>query len=78
MIVGKWNYKTRKYDPYEIPADWHTPLLSDDMGEEINCASCGKLVKFGDCYTSKVIHGKMGFGYFVCEDCYEIEWKESC
>lgn len=75
MIVGKWNYKTRDYDPYKIPDDWHTPLYSDDMDEEVNCCQCGRKIKFGDAYTSKEIHSGMGFGYPVCEECYELEWE---
>jgi hypothetical protein len=75
MVVGKWNYEARDYDPYTIPDDWHTPLLSNDMDEVINCASCGKRVRFGECYTSKVIHAKLGFGYSVCSECHDKEWN---
>ena len=38
-------------------------------------AQCGKELKYGDTYTSLEIHTAMGFGYGVCEDCYEFEWK---
>ena len=73
MIVGKWNYETRDYDPYRIPEDWHTPLYSDDMDEKVNCCQCGEIVRFGDTYTSQEIHNRLGFGFNVCEDCHERE-----
>lgn len=76
MIVGKWNYEKDDYEPYKIPDDWHTPMYSDDMDEIVNCASCGCQIKFGETYTSKVIHGRLGFGFPVCEDCYIAEWEE--
>lgn len=37
------------------------------------CPNCGKKVTFGSCYTSKEIHTPHGFGYAVCENCYNIE-----
>lgn len=46
------------------------------MDEVVNCARCGKKIKYGDCYTSKQIHNDFGFGYAVCPECYEKEWKE--
>ena len=72
--VQKWNWKERKYYPYEIPDDWNCPLYTDDMHETINCASCGKPLKYGDCFTSREIHSSLGMGYPVCEDCYEMEF----
>ena len=32
-----------------------------------------KYEDYGDTYTSLEIHTAMGFGYGVCEDCYEFE-----
>lgn len=72
----KWNPRTRSYSPYNIPADWNTPIYSTDMSEVINCAQCGKKITYGDSYTSKQVHTDIGFGYPVCRDCYEKEWKE--
>lgn len=70
--VGKWNFQTHEYDPYELPAG-NVPLLAD-LDEHVNCANCGKDLVFGDCYTSRRIHNKYGLGYPVCEDCYSEEW----
>ena len=50
-------------------------LANDDLEEIVNCAQCGKELKYGDCYTSLEIHTDMGMGFAVCEDCYEEEWQ---
>ena len=73
MILRKWNYETREYDPYEVPEKWNVKTYSDDMDEVVNCAQCGKGCLFGDCFTSMEIHTKAGFGYAVCGACYKRE-----
>ena len=75
MILQKWNWDKREYEDYEVPKDWVCKCYSDDMSEIVNCPHCGKQIRFGDCYTSMEIHTKSGFGYSVCENCYENEWK---
>lgn len=45
------------------------------MSNKVNCAQCGREIKFGDSYTSKEIHTFSGFGYSVCEECYDKEWE---
>ena len=75
MILQKWNYKKHKYEDYEIPDEWNVKTYGNDMEEIINCCQCGKKLKFGDSYTSLEVHTEIGFGYSVCEDCYEKEWK---
>ena len=45
------------------------------MDKIVNCANCGKELKFGECYTSKTIHTEIGMGYGVCEECYDKEEK---
>lgn len=70
MLLRKWNYKKRQYDPYEVPDSWNVKTYTSNMDEIVNCPHCGKEVKFGDCYTSHEIHTQYGFGYGVCEDCY--------
>lgn len=72
MNIGKWNYKTRSYDPYELPRG-NVQLLHDDMDAAINCASCGQPLIFGDSYTSQEIHTGVGLGFPVCFSCYESE-----
>lgn len=75
MLLNKWNYQTHSYDPMQIPNDWNCKTYSDDMDEIINCPHCGKQIKFGDGYTSLEIHTHIGFGYIVCEECYNKEWE---
>ena len=75
MELRKWNYKTHEYDPIEVPDEWNIPLYTDDMEEIVNCPHCGKELPYGETYTSKEIHNWVGFGYGVCEECYEEEWK---
>lgn len=75
MILNKWNYKTHEYNNYVVPDDWNVKTYSRDMNEKINCAQCGRKIKIGDSYTSLEIHTNIGFGYGVCEKCYEKEWK---
>lgn len=76
MNIQKWNPKKHVYESYEPNPEWKLILLSDDMDELVNCAQCGKKIKFGDSYTSKQIHNPIGLGYPVCESCYEVELKK--
>ena len=62
MKLQKWNYKTHTYDEYNVPDEWNVKTYSTNMEQEINCAECGKKVKYGDCYTSLEVHTEMGFG----------------
>ena len=73
-LLKKWNFRTKKYDSYKTPAK-RLGLHSNDMEELIDCADCGKEIKYGDGYTSRAIHTELGFGYTVCEDCYDRELK---
>jgi hypothetical protein len=73
--VRKWNPEKQAYEPY-IPPIGYTTLYEDDMNRLINCASCGKLIEFGEGYTSLLIHNHCGMGYSVCENCHEAELQE--
>ena len=75
MILNKWNYDIHDYEPYEVPDDWNCKTYSADMDEVVNCPHCGNKILFGQSYTSMEIHSKVGFGYAVCEQCYEKEWN---
>lgn len=74
MILQKWNYEKREYEDYEVPKDWFCKYYCASMIETVNCAHCGKVILFGDSYTSMEIHTKAGWGYAVCSDCYADEW----
>lgn len=73
MKVQKFNRKTHQYEDYELPAGAKT--YSENMDEIIPCAGCGKQIKVNDGYTSLEIHTNAGFGYIVCETCYQHELK---
>lgn len=73
MNINKWNYKKHIYERQQIPDGWNCKSYSNDMDEIINCPHCGKKIKVGDSYTSLEFHTEMGFGYMVCEACYEEE-----
>lgn len=75
MILNKWNCKKHEYENYKVPDEWNIKTYGNSMDEIINCCKCGKKIKFGDSYTSLEVHTEMGFGYSVCEKCYEREWK---
>lgn len=74
MILQKWDYKEHNYKDYRVPDEWNVKTYGNGMEEIINCAQCGKKLKFGDSYTSLEVHTEMGFGYSVCEKCYQKEW----
>lgn len=57
-----------KYIPYELPEG--ASSYEQKMGKIVSCCSCGKKVRYGECYTSRQIHTEAGFGYAECEDCY--------
>ncbi len=71
--LNKWNYQKHQYEPYNIPDNWNCTTYCDDMDEIVNCPHCGKKIKYGDSYTSLEIHTDIGFGYAVCEKCYDLE-----
>lgn len=74
-VYHKWNYITHEYDDYLVPDDKILKTYSNDMGEKVNCCQCLKEMRFGDGYTSMEVHTNMGFGYCVCEDCYDKEMQ---
>lgn len=74
IYVNKWDFKTHKYKKVEKPYG-NCKTYSNDMDEIVNCISCGKLIKFGETFTSRQWHTNIGFGYGVCELCYQKEWE---
>lgn len=76
MKLQKWNYDTRKYEDYEVPDEWYVPIIAE-LYDMVNCASCGKLIKYGNSFTSLEIHeNKVGsLGYAVCDTCFNQEWE---
>jgi len=74
ILLQKWNYETNKYEPFESPAN-DTFIWTSALDQPVDCANCGTTHRFGDMYTSRTIHTDTGFGYPVCEVCYEAETR---
>lgn len=74
MKAQKWNFKKKEYESYTLPKG--AVLISYNMDEVINCASCGGELFYGAGFTSKLIHTKNGLGFTVCEKCIEKEYKQ--
>ena len=72
--MKKYNYELHKYENYEVPKNWFCKSFCDNLDELVNCAKCGKELKCGDAYTSKIIQNDFGFGYMICEKCANKEW----
>lgn len=70
----KWSFEKHKYEPCQISENASLPR--ENFEDLVDCAECGKQIKFGDSYTSLRIQTSIGLGYAVCEDCYEKEWEE--
>lgn len=76
-IAHKWNFETEEYEFYRLPDNCPiiVNLSEEGLNREINCASCAEPSIFARCYTSRQIHNSNGFGYPVCEECYQKEWE---
>ena len=74
-VLRKWNPAIHKYEPYEIPDDWHPSTFELDMSNIVTCPQCGIEISYGATYTSQEIHTEFGFGYGVCPDCHQEEMK---
>lgn len=75
MKLRKWNDDAHKYEAFEVPDDRQVALYADDMDKFIQCANCGRIIKYKDSYTSRTIHTEIGLGYAVCRDCYREECR---
>lgn len=78
MTLNRWNWKTREYEPYEVPDGRRVAVYVPSMATVVDCASCGTSKPYGEMYTSREIHTPMGIGYSVCEECYEAECERRC
>lgn len=74
--IRKYNIRTREYEKVNVPADYKLLLYSENMDEPCNCANCGATILYGDAYTSRIYHNEHGFGYSVCEECHEEEFRD--
>lgn len=75
MILDRWNYKARAYEPYEVPDTRKVAIYCEDLNALIDCAICGQTITYGESYTSLALHTEFGIGYCVCGKCHEEEIK---
>jgi hypothetical protein len=71
MKAQKWNVRTRKYEPYDLPVG--VIMYTRNLNAITSCAQCGYQSVFGNCFTSMEVHDPNGLGYPVCEECYRKE-----
>lgn len=71
----RWDYLDHCYYRVTKPANWKCSIYEVDLDTIVNCIECGKKIKFGDSFTSMEYHTEIGFGYAVCEHCYNKEWE---
>ncbi len=74
-LIGKWNWKRKKYEEHMIQDNWEIAFYKENMDEVVNCCQCGAAVKYGKTYTSLEVHNHIGLGFAVCEKCYIEEWN---
>lgn len=73
QTLYKWDYETHSYKEFLIDDDWKCAIYAG-INDIINCPHCGKELVVGKGYTSLEIHEQQfGFGYVVCESCYNKE-----
>lgn len=70
MMLQRWSESEHRYMPYAVPDDWYVSTYEEDMSTPVNCCQCGRVLPFGECYTSYQVHTTVGMGYAVCGDCY--------
>lgn len=74
MRAQRWDLEHSRYIGVEIPDACST--YRADFDAPVTCPNCGGTVRFGDTYTSRRWHDRMGFGYGVCGKCHELEVLE--
>ena len=75
--MKKRNFQTHRFEDYTVQEDWKVSMYEKDAEKQINCAECGKPIKFCESFTSRRIYDDMGmFGYAVCYDCHISGLKE--
>lgn len=72
--VAKWSPLIKKYIPYMVHND--ASFFEEDMDKIVKCAECNRDIEYGDCFSSRLIHTRMGYGYAVCPKCHEEEIRE--
>ena len=76
-MLKKLNFETGEYEDYTVPTNWNITVSENDFNKKVQCASCGKKIKFGNAFPSKrIFSSTMDFSYAVCKDCAVKEHSE--
>lgn len=70
----KWDFEKRKYETVEISDNCST--FEFGLERKVECPGCGKMITYGEKYTSRQYYTDYGLGFCVCSDCKEKEWEE--
>ena len=73
MKAFKYDWDTDQDEMIEIPDGWSCPLEPKSFDTAINCAQCGKPIRYGNSYTSLELETKGGESYWVCWPCHKRE-----
>ena len=70
--LKKWDFDRHSYS--DVPNTYGLELRPPD-GTRTRCANCGISITAGtdEGYTSDQWHNDVGFGYLVCDYCFEME-----
>lgn len=72
MKAKQWSYEAQSF--IDIETDDQCGIIPKKLDELAVCASCGKELPYGDCYTSLEYFDKSGmFGLCVCPKCHKSE-----
>lgn len=55
--LDRWNPVMERYEPFIVPADRKVAVYATDMNTEVQCAECGKKMKYGDGYIHNTVLG---------------------
>ena len=76
MVLQRWNFEKHEYEPFKVPDNRKIRLHCNSMTEVIDCAICGKHIRYGASYTSAAVHDYLGFGYAICRQCHTEEFEK--
>ena len=71
MKCYRWDFLKQRNEIVNIPKDCAT-FASEDLAP-VRCPSCNRVHAYGEMYTSLRYQDAVGFGYMVCEHCYQQE-----
>lgn len=66
MRAKRWNYRTKKFEPYELPKG---AVVMAGLNDVVQCACCRRPVRYGDTRSSVDIRTDSDVGYAVCPEC---------